>query len=208
MLTFRLRAGIPGACRAAAMGCALVIGLAAAAPARADFAADLARAAEARDGLAVRYDPAYVSIPYPGGDVPADTGVCTDEVIRSYRALGVDLQRLVHEDMRRAFARYPRAWGLTRPDRNIDHRRVLNLEVFFTRAGAALPVGSDPAAFRPGDVVSWRLPDGRPHMGVVTTRRSAAGVPLILHNIGAGPRIEDILLRFEIAGHFRYAGPP
>jgi uncharacterized protein YijF (DUF1287 family) len=173
----------------------------------ADLAADLARAAEARDGLPVRYDPAYVRLSYPLGDVPEDTGVCSDEVIRAFRAVGIDLQRLVHEDMARAFARYPRNWGLTRADRNIDHRRVPNLETFFRRRGAALPVGTDPSAFRPGDVVSWRLPDGRPHIGLVTARVSAAGTPLILHNIGAGPRIEDMLFAFAIAGHFRYAGP-
>ena len=175
-------------------------------PALADFARDLALAAEDRANHRVRYDPAYVRIPYPMGDVPADTGVCTDVVIRSYRAVGVDLQQRVHEDMARNFGRYPKIWGLTRTDRNIDHRRVPNLEVFLTRRGAALPVTSDPAAFRPGDVVTWRLPDNRPHMGIVTTRTSAAGVPLIAHNIGAGPRVEDMLFAFTIHGHFRWDG--
>ncbi len=185
----------------------LVTAMAGAAPARADFALDLARAAEERLKARVRYDPAYVSIPYPMGDVPADTGVCTDVVIRSLRALGIDLQQLVHEDMRRAFSRYPRTWGLSRPDPNIDHRRVFNLEVFFKRQGADVPVTDIPGDYLPGDIVTWRLPDGRPHMGVVSTRRTANGHPLIVHNIGLGPRLDDMLFAFDIAGHFRYRGP-
>lgn len=191
-----------------ALALALAVLLPLAAPAaRGDTGLALALAAEARAGLPVRYDPAYVVIPYPGGDVPAGTGVCTDEVIRAYRALGIDLQRLVHEDMRRAFARYPRLWGLSRPDRNIDHRRVPNLETFFARHGESLRPSADPDAYRPGDIVTWRLPDGRPHVGIVTTRRSPEGRPLVHHNIGAGPRIEDMLFAFRLAGHFRYPRP-
>jgi uncharacterized protein YijF (DUF1287 family) len=138
------------------------------------------------------------------GDVPANTGVCTDVVIRSFRVLGVDLQRLVHEDMRQNFGKYPRIWGSKRPDPNIDHRRVPNLETFLRRKGAALPLSSDVAAFRPGDVITWRLADGRPHMGIVSTRVSASGTPLIAHNIGAGPQVEDMLFAFQIHGHFRW----
>lgn len=174
--------------------------------AQAEFYADFARAAEDRANHRVIYDPAYVRLSYPGGDVPAHTGVCTDVVIRAYRAMGIDLQVHVHRDMKRAFSRYPTYWGLKRPDRNIDHRRVLNLEVFFKRRKAALPLTSDPAAFRPGDVVTWRLPDGRPHMGVVTTRQAADGTPLIVHNIGAGPQVEDMLFDYRITGHFRWHG--
>ena len=174
--------------------------------ARADFAGDLARAAEDRANHRVVYDPSYVRIAYPNGDVPAGTGVCTDVVVRSFRAVGIDLQQLVHEDMKRNFRRYPKIWGLSRPDTNIDHRRVPNLETFFTRQGASLPVGSDPAAFRAGDVVTWRLPDGRPHMGIVSTRKGPGGVPLIAHNIGAGPRVEDMLFAFDIHRHFRWRG--
>ena len=184
----------------------LVLALSITAPAKADFAKDLALAAEDRANHRVRYDPAYVSIPYPMGDVPADTGVCTDVVIRSLRALGVDLQQLVHEDMKRNFRRYPKIWRLRRPDPNIDHRRVPNLETYMQRRGFALPVSSDPSVFQPGDIVTWRLADNRPHMGIVSTRKSASGVPLIAHNIGWGPRVEDMLFDLKIHGHFRWRG--
>ena len=183
-------------------GLMVLIGL----PAQADFARDLANAAEDRTRHNVRYDPSYVSIPYPMGDVPANTGVCTDVVIRSLRALGIDLQQLVHEDMKRNFRKYPKIWGLRRPDPNIDHRRVPNLETYMTRRGFALPVTSDATAFRPGDIVTWRLADNRPHMGIVTSQKSPDGVPLIAHNIGWGPRIEDMLFDLKIHGHFRWNG--
>lgn len=173
---------------------------------RADFAIDLARAAEERANHGVVYDPSYVRIDYPNGDVPKDRGVCTDVVIRAYRALGIDLQRLVHEDMRRSFGRYPKIWGAKRPDANIDHRRVPNLETFLSRRGAALKVTSDAARYRPGDVVTWRLENGRAHMGIVTTRTSPGGVPLIAHNIGAGPQVEDVLFAYRIHRHFRWYG--
>ena len=166
-------------------------------------------AALARLEASVRYDPAYVRLDYPGGDVPSDTGVCTDVVIRAYReALDFDFQRAVHEDMRADFAAYPANWGLTRPDRNIDHRRVPNLETYLERRGAALPVTDDPDDYRPGDIVTWRL-DGRlPHIGIVTHARSPAGVPLIVHNIGAGPVHDDILFRAPITAHFRFVPDP
>ncbi len=153
----------------------------------------------------VAYDPAYRTIPYPMGDVPTGTGVCTDEVIRAYRTVGIDLQRLVHEDMRASFAAYPRNWGLKRPDRNIDHRRVPNLQVFFTRHGTSLPVTSSGRDYAPGAIVTWDLGGNVPHIGIVTDRRSADGArPLIVHNIGAGPRLEDILFAYRITGHYRY----
>jgi len=154
----------------------------------------------------VTYNGAYRRIPYPGGDVPANTGVCTDVVIRAYRAgLGVDLQKRVHEDMRRAFARYPRTWGLSHPDPNIDHRRVPNLQVFLTRHGRGLPVSRDPGDYRPGDLVTWMVGGTLPHIGIVTDRRSADGErPLIVHNIGRGPKLEDMLFDFPITGHYRY----
>lgn len=164
----------------------------------------LALAAEERTRHDVIYDPSYVSIPYPGGDVPTDRGVCTDVVIRAYRAIGIDLQKRVHEDMRRSFSKYPRTWGLKGPDPNIDHRRVPNLEVFLSRQGAELPLSDDPGEYQPGDIVTWRLPDGRPHMGIVSSRRSAAGRPLIAHNIGAGPKLDDILFELAIHGHYRW----
>ncbi len=140
--------------------------------------------------------------------MPDNIGVCTDVVIRAYRAaLGVDLQKLVHEDMSRAFAEYPAIWGLQRPDANIDHRRVPNLETFFARHGETPPVSSNPDDYRPGDLVTWRIPGNLPHIGIVTDRRSADGKrPLIVHNIGRGPRLEDMLFDYRISGHFRY--PP
>ncbi len=175
-------------------------------PAHAKITDELARAAEERTKHQVRYDPSYVSIPYPMGDVPKGTGVCSDVVVRSYRAIGIDLQRLVHEDMKRHFSRYPKIWGLKRPDPNIDHRRVPNLETFLKRQGAALEISSDPSKFLPGDVVTWRLPNNRPHMGIVTSRVGSNGMPLISHNIGWGPKVEDILFAYQIHGHFRWDG--
>lgn len=173
-----------------------------------DFGEKLAAAAAARAGANVVYDPAYVAIAYPGGDVDAGRGVCADEIVRAYRALGIDLQVLIHEDMRAHFSDYPALWGLARPDRNIDHRRVPNLERFFTRKGARLPSSDDPAAFRPGDVVSWNLKGENgylPHIGIVTAARAPSGAPMILHNIGAGPELEDVLFNWPITGRFRYA---
>lgn len=170
-------------------------------------------AAHAQVGVTLRYDPAYVRLPYPNGDVPLDRGVCSDVVIRAYRALDIDLQQRVHEDMRAHFSAYPALWRLRRPDRSIDHRRVPNLETFFTRHGRRLPVSADPADYRPGDLVTWRLPGNLPHIGIVTTRRDAGGSlaalplaprPWIVHNVGAGAQVEDVLFAWPIAGHFRY----
>jgi uncharacterized protein len=153
----------------------------------------------------VTYDGAYVRIAYPLGDVPADRGVCTDVVIRAYRAIGIDLQVLVHEDMRANFERYPRLWGLSRPDTNIDHRRVPNLQKFLERANARVAHAGGVAGYLPGDLVTWMLPGNLPHIGIVSDRR-AAGTdrPLVLHNIGAGPKEEDMLLAYPITGHYRY----
>jgi uncharacterized protein YijF (DUF1287 family) len=159
-------------------------------------------AADERTHHTVRYDPSYIQIPYPGGDVPATTGVCTDEVIRAYRAAGVDLQKEVHEDMRKDFAAYPHNWGLTAPDRNIDHRRVPNLMRYFARQGKQLPDG---ASYGPGDVVAWRLPNGLHHIGIVAADRvPGERRPLVVHNIGAGTLKEDVLYSFVIIGHYRW----
>jgi uncharacterized protein YijF (DUF1287 family) len=158
----------------------------------------------------VRYDPAYVRIPYPGGDVPADTGVCTDEVIRAYRALGVDLQKEVHEDMVQNFSAYPRSWkwGLSRPDSNIDHRRVPNLMVFFGRKGESLLVSSRMDDYAPGDLVTWDLGGNVPHIGIVVDQRSPhTRRYMLVHNIGQGPKMEDDLFNWKITGHYRYFGP-
>ena len=159
------------------------------------------------------YDGSYVRLAYPGGDVPVERGVCSDVVIRAMRAAGVDLQQAVHEDMRRNFAAYPALWGLRRPDRNIDHRRVPNLETWLRRAGHALPATGRASDYLPGDLVSWRLPGGLPHIGVVSDRRArdGSGRPLVVHNIGAGAQVEDVLLAWPPVGHFRpfrEAAPP
>ncbi|MCF8504637.1 MAG: DUF1287 domain-containing protein [Caulobacter sp.] len=168
-----------------------------------DWSARLVTAARSQVGRTVLYDPAYVRLAYPGGDVPQDRGVCTDVVIRAYRAaLGLDLQRLVHEDMARAFAAYPKTWGLRRPDRNIDHRRVPNLETFLTRRGAALPLG---APCQAGDLITQRLPGNLPHIVIVTGARSALGQPLVAHNIGAGTQVEPIPAFARNVGRFRFA---
>ncbi len=166
----------------------------------------LVAAAVERTRHSVTYDGAYRRLGYPGGDVPADRGVCSDVVIRAYRAgLGIDLQQRVHEDMTHAFHSYPAIWGLSRPDPSIDHRRVPNLETFFTRHGERLRVTRTPGDYRPGDLVTWRLGGRLPHIGIVTDRRSRDGKrPLIAHNIGTGPTLEDMLFNYPITGHFRY----
>jgi uncharacterized protein len=161
--------------------------------------------AMAQVGKTLFYDPAYVSLSYPGGDVPLDRGVCTDVVVRAFRSAGVDLQRLVHEDMHAHFNAYPHRWGLRSTDSNIDHRRVPNLMTFFTRKGHSLSASKDPALYQPGDVVAWRLSNGLLHTGVVSDQRSSDGSHyLIIHNIGAGAKVEDVLFAFEIIGHYRY----
>lgn len=171
------------------------------------FEYDLVEAAHERTQHTVRYDGRYVKIDYPWGDVPKEIGVCTDVVIRAYRSLGTDLQQLVHEDMRSHFNQYPsrQKWGLKRPDRNIDHRRVLNLQVFFERHGQTLAISDNPADYQPGDLVTWTLPGGLPHIGIVTEVSSpSSGNPAIVHNIGSGPILQDMLFSFPITGHYRY----
>ncbi|MDQ3254684.1 MAG: DUF1287 domain-containing protein [Acidobacteriota bacterium] len=156
----------------------------------------------------VRYDATYFKLSYPGGDVPAEVGVCTDEVIRSYRKVAVDLQRDVHEDMKSNFGLYPRQWGLTKPDTNIDHRRVPNLMVFFGRQGVTLPITDSAKDYAPGDIVTWDLSGGQTHIGIVVNMPSTADSSryLIMHNIGAGPQLEDVLFGWKITGHYRYLG--
>ena len=171
------------------------------------FAQSLSEAALERTMHSIHYDGSYRSIPYPNGDVPANTGVCTDVVIRSYRALGIDLQKSVHEDMKAHFKSYPKNWGLKHTDTNIDHRRVPNLQMFFTRRGQSLTVTNDPGDYKTGDLVTWKLSNNLPHIGIVVNRRSKDGKrPLIVHNIGSGPQLEDMLFDFTITGHYRYSG--
>jgi uncharacterized protein YijF (DUF1287 family) len=174
------------------------------------FLKKLSAAAMERTHHTVRYDSKYVRIPYPGGDVPADTGVCTDEVIRSYRALGIDLQKEVHEDMAANFGKYPNhlRWMQISPDANIDHRRVPNLMVFFSRKGTSLPLSENAHAYRPGDLVTWDLGGGVPHIGIVVDHQSQANDRyMVVHNIGAGPKMEDVLFQWKITGHYQYFGP-
>lgn len=163
----------------------------------------LVNAARKQIGVTLTYDPAYVRLPYPGGDVPESRGVCTDVVIRAFRAQRIDLQQRVHEDMRAHFAKYPQKWGLRRPDSNIDHRRVPNLQTWFARQGWSLPVTSRAVDYRVGDLVTWMLPGNLPHIGIVSDRKSPIGTPLIIHNIGRGTREEDILFGHRITGHYR-----
>lgn len=186
----------------------VLVGLVAWTPVAAEPTAEaLVASALERIRHAVVYDGAYHPIDYPGGDVPEDIGVCTDVIIRSYRKLGIDLQVLVHEDMRNNFSKYPsqRIWGLTQPDTNIDHRRVPNLQVFFSRKGAMLPVTNRGSDYQPGDLVTWMLPGNLPHIGIVTDKRHrTSGNRMIVHNIGRGPKLEDMLFDYPITGHYRF----
>jgi uncharacterized protein YijF (DUF1287 family) len=168
----------------------------------------LIAAAIAQTKQTVIYDGAYRRIAYPGGDVPADRGVCTDVIIRAYRAIGIDLQQQVHEDMQAAFGAYPKHWGLKQPDANIDHRRVPNLQTYLQRNRSQLPVTHNAADYRVGDLVTWMLPGNLPHIGIVTHLRSVDGTqPLIVHNIGRGPKLEGMLFAYPITGHYRFVKP-
>jgi uncharacterized protein len=163
------------------------------------------KSAQKQTTLTKFYDPSYSRIKYPMGDVPIEKGVCTDVVIRSFREAGVDLQQLVHEDMTKNFAKYPKNWGLKAPDSNIDHRRVPNLMTFFKRQNMHLPLTKNPKDFRPGDVVVWKLSEGVLHIGLVANDKAPSGkYHLVIHNIGAGTRLEDILFAYPIMGHYRY----
>jgi len=168
---------------------------------------DIVAAALERTQHQVRYDGAYVRLDYPMGDVPSDTGVCTDVVIRSYRQVGVDFQQLIHQDITANFSDYPsaRMWGLTRPDKNIDHRRVPNIQAFLSRQGAQLPVSQQGKEYQAGDLVTWMVNGRLPHIGIVASGYSSDGKrPLIVHNIGRGPQLEDMLFNYPITGHYRY----
>lgn len=154
-------------------------------------------------GVTVEYDGSYERLSYPGGDVPIERGVCTDVVIRALRHLDFDLQKEVHEDMKRNFSAYPKRWGLKRPDKNIDHRRVPNLQTFFKRRGWSLPVTQKAADYKPGDLVTCTVGGNLPHIMIVSDRKSEDGTPLIIHNIGAGTEEEDCLFTFPLTGHYR-----
>ena len=173
--------------------------------AKAAFTQRLVAAAVARAQVRVRYVSSYVKLSYPNGDVPSDTGVCTDEIIRTYRAVGVDLQKEVHEDMVQHLSAYPLHGA--RADSSIDHRRVPNLQKFFDRHGSALPITRDSSDYKPGDLVTWSLNGKYTHIGIVVNRTNQSGRYEILHNIGEGPKIEDVLFEWTITGHYRYYGP-
>jgi uncharacterized protein YijF (DUF1287 family) len=170
----------------------------------ADFSRQIAQAAKDQVGKTLSYDPTYTSLKYPGGDVPLEKGVCTDVVIRSLRTVGMDLQVLVHEDMARNFPLYPKIWGLKQTDKNIDHRRVPNLMTYFKRKHTALPVTDKATDYQAGDIVSWMLPSGLWHVGVVSAGKvRGTERPLMIHNIGRGAQEEDALFAYEIRGHYR-----
>ena len=155
-------------------------------------------------GVTTGYDPSYVKIQYPMGDVPMDTGVCSDVLVRAFRKAGVDLQKEVHEDMTRSWDEYPKRWGSSGPDSNIDHRRVLNLMKYFERNGKSVPITDEPDDYLPGDIVAWDLGGATYHIGMVTNMLSETQREcLIVHNIGAGTRVEDVLLNWTIKGHYR-----
>lgn len=169
------------------------------------FAEQLSNAAIELTKVNVSYDATYRTISYPNGDVPPDKGVCTDLVIRAYRKLGIDLQKEVHEDMQKNFNLYPKIWGLTKPDKNIDHRRVPNLMVFFERFGEKLSITSNPTDYKPGEIVTWDLGGGVPHIGIVINKKSSDGLRyLIVHNIGNGQEISDCLFTYKVTGHYQY----
>jgi hypothetical protein len=172
-----------------------------------DPAASLVDAARTQIGQTILYDPGYQTLTYPNGDVPIERGVCTDVIIRAMRrAFNFDLQKRVHEDMKLNFSAYPQHWGLKRPDKNIDHRRVPNLQAFFTRQGWSLEVSDQSAAYRPGDVVTCVVPPNLPHIMIVSSKKSSDGIPLVIHNIGAGTQEENRLFEFNLTGHYRIAG--
>lgn len=171
------------------------------------FQEKLSNAAIAIIDPTVAYDPSYTSIKYPNGDVEKNKGVCTDVVIRSYRRLGIDLQKEVHEDLKVNFSKYPnlKKWGLKKPDTNIDHRRVPNLEVFFSRKGEKLTVTQDAADYKTGEIVTWMINGKLPHIGIITNKKSSDGKrPMLVHNVGGGQVLEDCLFHYTIVGHYKY----
>ncbi len=170
-----------------------------------DEGGKIVEAARKQVGVTVWYDPDYVILDYPGGDVPRALGVCTDVIIRALRdGIGQDLQKLVHEDMKANFKAYPKNWGLSRPDKNIDHRRVPNLQTFFKRRGFSLKLSKEPDDFKAGDLVTCTVPPHLPHVMIVSDKKNAEGVPLVIHNIGGGAREEDVLFTYPLTGHYRW----
>ena len=175
--------------------------------AQSDFNNELSTAAISIINPDIIYDPAYFSIQYPNGDISIDRGVCTDVVIRAYRKLGIDLQKEVHEDMASAFEQYPKNWGLESTDKNIDHRRVPNLMTFFARKGLVKPLSNNPSDYVSGDIVCWNLGGGITHIGILISKKSIDNQRfMVVHNIGGGQVVEDILFNYKIIGHYSYPG--
>lgn len=173
------------------------------------FEEQLSNAAISIVDASIDYDPAYFTIKYPNGDVPKNKGVCTDVIIRAYRKLNIDLQKEVHDDLKANFSKYPnlKKWGLKKPDTNIDHRRVPNLEVFFARKGQKLVISNNPDDYKTGELVTWMIGKKYPHIGIITNKKSPNGKrPMIVHNVGNGQLLEDCLFDYEIVGHFKYKG--
>jgi len=173
----------------------------------AEFNKDIVSSLLERTTKQVTYDGSYLSISYPNGDIPENIGVCTDVIIRAYRKLGTDLQKLVHEDMAENFSLYPskRIWALNSTDKNIDHRRVPNLQTFFKRHGETLKISTNNADYSTGDIVTWLLPGNLPHIGMVVDQiNSKTGNPMIVHNIGLGPKLDDMIFDYKITGHYRF----
>jgi uncharacterized protein len=201
--------GLDGALSRRAALIAIAGGLSAVGPAHAQLALTRAQrlinSARAQVGITTIYDPAYVALAFPGGDVPRERGVCTDVIVRAYRdGLGLDLQALLNADMRAAFGSYPRTWGLRTTDRNIDHRRVPNLQTFLSRKGARLPVSTTAQDWKAGDLVTSMVGATLPHIGIVSDRLAPSGRPLMIHNIGRGTQEEDVLFAHRITGRFRW----
>ncbi len=171
------------------------------------FTQELVSAALSLTEQEVVYDPAYYALEYPNGDVPADRGVCTDVIIRAYRYLDIDLQKEVHEDMLAHFELYPSTWDLSKPDANIDHRRVPNLMMYFERHGMEKGITNKPADYNAGDIVCWNLGGAITHIGILVDLRSTDGLrPMVVHNIGSGQVLEDCLFDYRIIGHYIYQG--
>jgi uncharacterized protein YijF (DUF1287 family) len=168
------------------------------------FEGKLVQGALNQVGVTKSYDNRYTLLKYPGGDVPISRGVCTDVIVRAYRSTGYDLQKLVHEDMKANWDAYPKKWGLKKPDTNIDHRRVPNLQTYFTRKGKKLSTSQQPQDYKPGDIVTWKLDSGLDHIGMVIDKVEG-NRPLVVHNIGAGAQTEDVLFTWKITGHYRLA---
>jgi uncharacterized protein YijF (DUF1287 family) len=165
---------------------------------------ELVNSARSQIGVTNTYDPAYVALKYPGGDVPKDRGVCTDVIVRALRGMDFDLQKLVHEDMKANFSKYPKNWGLKRPDKNIDHRRVPNLRAYFKRRGIALKVTRKKEDYKAGDLVTCTVAGNRPHIMLVSDKKNSGGVPYVIHNIGGGASEDDDLFTYPITGHYRW----